>query len=496
MIPLRKNPHFYQINLMQWLSELSTRERKRIDISRIPRREWASLRERGFDAVWLMGMWQRSPDSALKARGEPSLVEECRRILSDFHPDDIVGSPYAVFDYRPDPQYGSEDDLLNLKIALEEEGLLLLLDFVPNHTACDHPWTREHPDWYVQATQTDSGSCREGFYRPAGTSGRACIAHGKDPHFPPWTDTAQIDCFHPEALKGLLETVSRISRYCHGFRCDMAMLVVRRIFEETWAEHLKGERIEEEIWPLVIDRMGSAGRDCLWIAEVYWGMERELLHLGFDYTYDKGFYDLLVRQDIPGIKAYLCSPRIDHSRMVRFLENHDERRALETFGLERIRSAMVIHATVPGLRFWQHGQLQGMRNRVPVQLRRAPRERGFQDLEEFSDTLLGETDHPVFHNGHWVLCQTTGWEDNNSYQNLLVWSWRSGGNRRLIVVNFSSASAQGLVKISGEWLPEGETFTCYDPLKEDLFVRSSYEAQSTGLYVALSAWDFHFFRIE
>ena len=154
--------------------------------------------------------------------------------LPDFVLDDIVGSPYAVYDYSPDHRVGSPDNLQSLRRSLEKEGLFLILDFVPNHTACDHPWTRRNPERFVQDSGAGSEPCPEGFFRVLDAPGGPCIAHGKDPYFPPWTDTAQINYASPEAVSAMLETLTHISKYCHGLRCDMAMLVLRNIFWKTW----------------------------------------------------------------------------------------------------------------------------------------------------------------------------------------------------------------------------------------------------------------------
>ena len=185
-ITVRNNPHIYEINLMTWLSMLSRREGREITLGSIPGNEWKKLREMGIDIIWIMGVWQRSPLSVETARKEPGIVAEGRTILSDFDMEDIVGSPYSVHDYIPDPAFGTPSDLKNLKNRLEAEGLLLFLDFVPNHTACDHPWIHSNPDLYVQGGETTSENCPKQFFWHSGKAGAFCIAHGKDPHFPPW----------------------------------------------------------------------------------------------------------------------------------------------------------------------------------------------------------------------------------------------------------------------------------------------------------------------
>jgi hypothetical protein len=496
MTPRKSNPHLYEINLMPWLEELSGREGRKITLSNIPASEWSMLKSMGFDFIWLMGVWERSPRSRAIGRGLSDLVEACRAVLPDFVLEDIVGSPYAVYDYSPDHRVGSPDDLQSLRRSIEKEGLFLILDFVPNHTACDHPWTRRNPERFVQDSGAGSEPCPEGFFRVLDAPGGPCIAHGKDPYFPPWTDTAQINYGNPEGVRAMLETLTHISKYCHGLRCDMAMLVLRNIFWNTWGR-LLGEDVEAgEFWPQAVKRVAPPDRSFTWMAEAYWGTDEILLQHGFDFTYDKVFYDLLRAEDLPGLKSHLSRPLALQEKSVLFLENHDEPRAMETFGPKRIRSAMVIQATLPGMRFWQHGQFEGRRLRVPIQLRRSPFEGSNPDLRAFSERLLAEASHPVFHEGHWELCQTGGWPDNQSHERLLTWCWRLGEERRLIAVNFSSSPIHGYVKLPPDWLPKAEGLRFQDPIQAEQFNRSATEVESLGLYVGLEGMTFHFFRIE
>ena len=135
---------------------------------------------------------ERSPDSMIRARNEPGLIDECSQILNDFTLEDITGSPYAIHDYRPDSRFGTFKDLARLNNTLEEEGLGLILDFVPNHTSCDHPWITDHPGRYIEGNPIANG-CQKGFFTHGNPPSQRCFAHGKDPYFNPWTDTAQIN---------------------------------------------------------------------------------------------------------------------------------------------------------------------------------------------------------------------------------------------------------------------------------------------------------------
>ena len=156
---------------------------------------------------------------------------------------------------------------------------------------------------------------------------------------------------------------------------------------------------------------------------------------------------------------------------------------------------MVIHATVPAMRFWHDGQFEGSRIKAPVQLRRRPVEPLDRPLMSFSERLLQEVNQPVFHQGTWRMLETRGWPDNRSYQNFLVWTWTEGEERRLIVVNYSPHTSQGVINIPEKWLPESQQVRCVDPLKGELHLRSTYRLEGEGLYVELKPWGFHFFVI-
>ena len=493
---LRKNPHIYEINLMGWLSMLERREGRRISLGGIPGTEWKRLREMGMDMVWLMGIWQRSPLSVKIAGREAGLVEEGRRVLTDFEMADIAGSPYSVNDYRPDPSLGTEAELMALKNRMEDEGLGLILDFVPNHTACDHPWIQSNPEYYVRRGEVENGDCSEGFFRSRGEKGISCIAHGKDPHFSAWTDTAQLDYRSPESRKAMAGVMVRLADRCHGLRCDMAMLVLEDVFRKTWASVPCSVDRGGEFWPLASEKFKSARKGGILMAEAYWGKESQLLAMGFDYAYDKTLYDLMAKRDVRGLRDYLQSPVEFQERMIRFLENHDEKRALAVFGQDNIRCAMVIQATLPGMRFWQDGQFEGAQVRIPVQMRRFPEEPLNKGLSRFSKMLLHEVDHPVFHDGCFEIRSTSGWEDNQSHENLLAWSWSTDRERRLIVSNLSHASAQGYVQLPADWFGGRENFLLVDPLKGDRFLRPAKATSGPGLFVDLAGSDFHFFQVK
>ena len=111
-----------------------------------------------------------------------------------------------------------------------QRGLRLILDFVPNHVAPDHPWVSDHPEYFIQGSAEDARSDPASFIEFGGK----VFACGRDPYFPAWPDVLQLNAFHPGLRQAVIETISEIAEQCDGIRCDMAMLMLNDIFERTW----------------------------------------------------------------------------------------------------------------------------------------------------------------------------------------------------------------------------------------------------------------------
>jgi hypothetical protein len=118
---LRAHPNLYEINTWAWLEQLSARAGREINLASVPDSEWDSFAQLGFDIVWLMGVWQRSPESRRIALADPRNVGAYARALPGWTPADVVGSPYAVKQYVPDPRIGTWDDLDRAREKLREQ---------------------------------------------------------------------------------------------------------------------------------------------------------------------------------------------------------------------------------------------------------------------------------------------------------------------------------------------------------------------------------------
>jgi hypothetical protein len=240
----------------------------------------------------------------------------------------------------------------------------------------------------------------------------------------------------------------------------------------------------------VIAATQKAHPDFLFMAEAYWDLEWELQQQGFDYCYDKRLYDRLERGSAEEVRLHLCADRAYQEKLVRFIENHDEPRALSAFSPQKARAAAVTVATIPGAKLFHEGQFEGRKVRLPVFLCRRPVEPVDPDLPGFYQTLLKAASREGMRKGTWQLCERTGWPDNASYRNLLAWCWRSAGEYHLIVVNFSDSSAQGQVRLPGDEL-RGQSWRMADLFTGQTYERHGDEMCSPGLYVDLPPWGFH-----
>ena len=479
-------PTLFEIHTWAWLSDLSRKYGRTVTLATVPDPEWNAIAVLGFDAVWLMGVWDRSPAGIAVSNRDQALVETFRRALPDFRPSDNVGSPYCVRRYVVDPHLGGPDGLAAARRELAGRGIRLILDFVPNHVAADHPWVAAHHGYFIQGTPADLVENPRSFINVDGR----IFACGRDPYFPAWEDVVQVNAFDAGLRQAAIETLRDIAGQCDGVRCDMAMLLLNSVFERTWGRRA-GPRPRAEYWDEVISAVQRAGSGFLFFAEAYWDLEWELQQLGFDFCYDKRLYDRLSHDNAESIRLHLCAGLDYQGRLLRFLENHDEPRAAAAFSPARERAAAVVTYTLPGARLFHEGQFEGRKVRLPVFLARHPAEPVDQELRAFYRKLLAAIDGPLFREGSWSLCERTGWPDNPSYQNILAWTWTGSGNRSLIVVNLSDRSAQARIHF-GQPDFSGRTLDLTDRLSSVRYRRAGDEILSSGLFVDLPPWGCHF----
>jgi hypothetical protein len=477
----------YELNTWVWLHNLRVKYGRCVDLGSIPAQEWDGLADLNCNAVWLMGVWQRSPAGRRIALEHAGLMAECRRILPDFTEDDLPGSPFSVKSYTVDSRLGS---LGAARAELADRGMRLILDFVPNHVARDHDWVLRQPEFFIQGDESKLRASPNDYFE----AGDAVIACGRDPYFPAWTDTAQLNAFSRRLREAALDTLRQIAAQCDGIRCDMAMLLLTDVFSKTWGAPA-GPIPQIEFWAELIGGVRQINRDFLFIAEAYWDRESQLQQLGFDYCYDKRLYDRLVHDNAKSIRDHLAADIGHQQRLIRFLENHDETRAAATFPPDRLRAAAVAVATAPGATLYHQGQFCGARIRLPVQLGRAPAEACDAKLSDFYAILRCSAARVKQPGAQWQMCEARGWPDNRSANQLLAWTWQTDQERFLVVINYAERAAQARLRLP--WREEvNSRWLLRDLLSGETFERDALELKREGLYVAREAWGYHVLAFE
>lgn len=442
---MKKFNRLYEINTRVWLQELVTRHALTgPDLAAVPEVYIDTWRRWQIDAVWLMGVWEPSPHSARVALADPHFHATLQHALPDLTPDDCVGSPYAVRRYEVSELLGGLEGLLAFRARLQQAGIGLILDFVPNHTACDHPWVQQHPAYYVQGSAAEAAEAPGTYFEADTVEGRRYIAHGRDPYFPPWTDTAQLNYAHPALHEAMRHELLRLAQWCDGVRCDMAMLCLSEIFVRTWPRFAAAP--PPEFWADTIRTVHRSFADFCFIAEAYWGLEPRLQQLGFALTYDKEVYDALVARDTARLAGLLQRPQETLEAGLRFLENHDEAPAAMRFNSHQVTTAALLALlTLPGAVLLHDGQIEGRQYHTPVQLQRRRPEQPDRALMRLYDRLLGlpSVQHGSFH----LLTPRAAPQDDASYGNLLAWTWQSEARQWLVVINYADAASRGCLDL-------------------------------------------------
>jgi hypothetical protein len=500
-------PLVYEINPRLRLTALKKRlRRQKVTLADIPNEDIERWAELGFHYLWMLGVWTIGAASRRRAWDVPLVRDQYRAILPDLTADDVCGSPFAVGAYETDPELGGNEALAAFREKLHRVGLGLILDFVPNHLAHDHRWTVERPELFIRGTEKDLELGRDMFFRaPNGF----IFAHGRDPYFPGWTDTVQLDYGNAATHQSMSEEFLKVASRCDGLRCDMAMLLLPDVRKRVWREWAQTSAQNGCFWQALIPKLRAVRPEFLLMAEVYWGLEGEMLIRGFDYAYNKTLYDLLRAGNGAGVRGLLSNGEEFLSRCVQFVENHDEQRAFEAFGPQRLGAALAAACCAPGLKLIHDGQIEGRQKRLPVQLRRAPEEASQPGIIAYHEKLFSFLRHPLFFEGEWEQreIKPSGSLDF-TYQFLVAQAWwghatagrRSNTGRLrhavglLIIANLSEHDAYARLPLP-KALFGRRRWRFTDHADGADYIREGKELTGQGLFVSLKGGQTHLFEI-
>lgn len=482
-------PSLYQVNTRVWLTELSRNLGRKATLDDIPDAELDRLAQLGFDWVWLLSVWQTGLAAQRISRSNPEWRREFQETLPDLREEDISGSGFAITGYTVPQNLGGEAALARLRERLRQRGLRLMLDFVPNHMGLDHPWVEDHPEYFIAGTELDLARTPQNYTWVKRQRGDLLLAHGRDPYFPGWPDTLQLNYGNPATQEAMIGELTRMAGQCDGVRCDMAMLILPEVFERTW-----GLR-SEPFWPKATQRVRQRVPNFTFMAEVYWDLEWTLQHQGFDFTYDKRLYDRLREHQARPVREHFHAGLDYQHKLARFLENHDEPRAAATFPPGIHEAAAVITFLSPGLRFFHQGQFQARKKRISPHLSRGPDEPSDPRLALFYEGLLAVLRQPVVRDGQWQLLDCVpAWEGNWTWDSFLAFGWQGSAPERLLaVVNFAPNQSQCYVRLPFPDLG-GKAIRLQDRLGTALYERDGNALCQSGLYLDLPPWGFHVFE--
>jgi hypothetical protein len=472
-----------------WLSQLSAkygRDIRRLD--QIPDEELDFLGSAGFNGLWLIGLWERSPASA--------------RIKQICGNPEAAASAYSLDDYEIAGELGGWDALDNLRARAWKRGIRMASDMVPNHTGMDAKWVVEKPDLFVQTRDCpfpgydfggenlsrdgrvgiylenhyySKSDCAVVFKRVDRSNGDTrYIYHGNDGTGMPWNDTAQIDFLNPEAREEVIRKILHVARNFPIIRFDAAMVLAKKHIQRLWyPEPGKGgdiasrsrhsitreefeRRIPEEFWREVVDRCAREIPDTLLLAEAFWMMEGYFVRtLGMHRVYNSAFMNMLKREENAKYRTTIKNtiefdPEI-LKRYVNFMNNPDEETAVAQFGRgDKYFGVCTMMVAMPGLPMFGHGQIEGFEEKYGMEYRKAYRD------EKADEGLVERHRREIFPlmKKRWLFSGVENfrlydfWENGNVNENVFAWSNRAGSERALIFYNNAYTRAVGWIKES------------------------------------------------
>jgi glycosidase len=539
-----------------WLDQLSKQYQQTIyRLDQIPDEDLDELARRGFNGLWLIGLWERS-DASRKInhiRGRP----------------DAVASAYSLYDYQIANDLGGDDAYENLRDRAWQRGIRLASDMVPNHMGIDARWVVEHPDWFIQLdhppfpTYTFNGpelsnDSRVGIYledhyydnsdaavvfkRLDKFTGEArYIYHGNDGTSFPWNDTAQINFLNPEAREAVIQTIFHVARKFSIIRFDAAMVLAKQHIQRLWfpepgtggaipsrAQYgsMTNEEfdrlIPQEFWREVVDRVASEVPDTLLLAEAFWMMEGYFVRtLGMHRVYNSAFMNMLKREDNQSyrlsIKNVLEFDPDILKRYVNFMNNPDEETAVHQFGKDdKYFGVCIMMSTLPGLPMYGHGQVEGFSEKYGMEYRRAK-------YNEQPDQWLIDRHYrevfPLLHRRaefaeveNFLLYDFYA-ENGHVNEDVFAYSNFYNSKGSLVVFNNKFSTAKGWIKRSAAYKDKGSGQLRQKDIHEGLrsqggdkhfvilrdhiagldYMRQSRDVQRRGLYFELEAFKYRVF---
>ena len=494
-----KHSIVYQFDIREFFFRHQQTNHKIKTLIDLPFEFFKELKALGVDYIWPLGIYEPSKESQKIAREMKELHRRYDESLPGWTIEDVIGSPYAIKSYSVSKSFGADRFYTKFKeLLLKKFDLKIILDFVHNHVAIDNPIVKKHPEYFIHCVENNELKYSPDFYELKAGEKTYFIAHGRDPYFPSWKDTLQLDYRSKSVQKFMINELLKLSKKCDGVRCDMAMLGLSNIFHNNWKNYqLPNDAVPsgKEFWREAIDKVKKKNPDFIFIGEVYWDCEKDLLDLGFDYVYDKKFYDLMVKQNILLINEYIKRAFTYGRNRFLFLENHDEPRSSLVFNLDYIKVLATLVYTLPSMKLIHAGQIEGKKYPHAIQLRRIYSEPLSGELKNFYLKLLFAIKSSTITNGYFkYLNPLPAWEGSISHNNFTIFLYENEKmNIDLVVLNLSPYQSQCKVKVESYNIVD-KKFLIKDRLSDEEYLRDGNEMYYDGLYFDLKPYQSQIFQ--
>jgi glycosidase len=480
-----------------WLEQLSRQYRRYIHrLDQIPEEELALMASRGLNALWLIGIWERSRAS-----------QTIKRLCGN---PDAVASAYSLHSYTISEDLGGEPAYRHLRDRAAAHGIRLASDMVPNHMGIDSTWVIEHPEWFLSRPDSPYPGYRfegpdlsndgrveikiEDHYfdqtdaavvfrrRDKWTGDTRYVYHGNDGTSFPWNDTAQLDYLNPATREQVIQTILQVARLFPIIRFDAAMTLAKRHFQRLWfplpgtggaipsraecsiSQGQFNQAMPHEFWREVVDRVAHEVPGTLLLAEAFWLMEGYFVRtLGMHRVYNSAFM-IMMRDEDNAKYRWVIKNTIEFDpdilkRYVNFMSNPDERTAIDQFGKDdKYFGVATLMATLPGLPMFGHGQIEGFTEKYGMEYRK-PR------YEEHPDRWMAERHQreiaPLLHR-RWLFAESQNFllydfyrPDGSVDENVLAYSNRRGDQRALVIYHNRYATTYGTIHDSAAYADKG-----------------------------------------
>ena len=418
----------YQIHTRDLLFKISPTAR----LVDIPDSFWQNLYQKGINMVYLLGVWTICSAS----------TNLSQKIYEPTKTQKIVGSCFAIDDYIIDTNIGTDKDILALKTMLNSLGIQLILDFIPNHFGLSTSLLDTNLEVFLQNSNPNLD--QQFYFKHTVNNNSKQFLYGKDPNFGSWCDTVQIDYSNPKTHVFMTQKFEYLASLCDGVRCDMAMLIESEIFQKTWSELLKKSiPTYQSFWQTTTVKIKKLYPNFVFIAEVYWNMEEQMLKNGFDFVYNKEFLDSLVHQNFDQLQDNLQK----FGKPVYFLENHDEQRSTATIDSDILSLCVVLLCFLGGIQFFYDQQWQGQTTHNPIQILDSQISVINKSTETLYFELLVYTQNSIFKFGQ------LSFETSQSHD-LVTIIWEYKNLKTYVFINFGTEYKQIIKKITHQYIEQ------------------------------------------